>query len=83
MLINFIVYNLIHVIATVNVEHKIKTVLLIMHKIEVPEKAIVGQSYQFKYVFDLEGHELHSVRWYKNESEFLRFEPNRTPKFKI
>ncbi|RWS26187.1 hypothetical protein B4U80_08892 [Leptotrombidium deliense] len=51
-------------------------------RIEVPERAVVGQSYQLKCIFELEGSDLNSVKWYRNESEFYRFEPKRSPKFK-
>ncbi|RWS19737.1 beat protein-like protein, partial [Leptotrombidium deliense] len=57
------------------------SLILLFTSVQVPERAIFRQS-QLKCIFELEGDELNSVKWYKNESEFLRYEPKRSPKFK-
>ncbi|RWS26268.1 uncharacterized protein B4U80_02341 [Leptotrombidium deliense] len=45
-------------------------------RFEVPATAITGQSIQFMCLYELGEDNLYSLKWYKNETEFFRFEPN-------
>ncbi|KAG8184780.1 hypothetical protein JTE90_011566 [Oedothorax gibbosus] len=46
-----------------------------LHRLEVPGAVVIGENVWLKCDFDLEGDELYSVKWYKNNVEFYRFQP--------
>lgn len=50
-----------------------KTLKIIEFK--VPPKVVPGSSVQLICKYDLEGDYLYQVKWYRNETEFYRFEP--------
>lgn len=49
-----------------------------LSKLEVPGAVIIGENVWLKCDFDLEGDELYSVKWYKNNVEFYRYQPRDT-----
>lgn len=48
--------------------------------VRVPEVIDIREEAVLKCKFDLEGDELYSVKWYKEELEFFRYMPDNTPR---
>ncbi|XP_025017319.1 uncharacterized protein LOC107365405 [Tetranychus urticae] len=52
-------------------------------KFYVPTILSSGDSTEFICNYELDGDSLYSLKWYKNESEFYRYEPNNKNKIQI
>lgn len=50
-----------------------------LNKVEVPPHPVAGSSIPLHCIFDMEGDELYSVKWYKRNAEFYRYLPKDIP----
>ncbi|GAB6027478.1 hypothetical protein CHUAL_001733 [Chamberlinius hualienensis] len=50
-----------------------------MTRVDIPPHRLVGDSVQLHCIFDMEGAELYSVKWYKESAEFYRYLPKDHP----
>ena len=46
-----------------------------MLEMVVPDQVILGEMASLHCLYDMEGEELYSVKWYKNGHEFFRYIP--------
>ncbi|RWS19879.1 uncharacterized protein B4U80_06685 [Leptotrombidium deliense] len=51
-----------------------------INKFVVPKTAFVGDKVELLCLYDLlEGESLYTLKWYRDETEFFRIEPNARP----
>lgn len=50
-----------------------------LSNVDVPPHPVAGSSVPLRCVFDMEGDELYSVKWYKTNAEFYRYLPKDNP----
>ncbi|KAK8385911.1 hypothetical protein O3P69_010573 [Scylla paramamosain] len=52
-------------------------------RVEVPPLVVEGGEAQLECEYDVEGEQLYSVKWYKDDREFFRFIPADTPSIQV
>ncbi|XP_045136998.1 junctional adhesion molecule 2A-like isoform X4 [Portunus trituberculatus] len=52
-------------------------------RVEVPPMVVEGGEAQLECEYDVEGEQLYSVKWYKDDKEFFRFIPADTPSIQV
>ena len=55
------------------------TLALKLSLMEVPPHPVVGTAVVLRCIYDMEGVEVYSVKWYKGGAEFYRYLPKDTP----
>ncbi|XP_050310627.1 uncharacterized protein LOC126746414 [Anthonomus grandis grandis] len=50
--------------------------------IKIPAYVRAGDSVTFRCEYDLEGVDLYSIKWYRNDEEFYRYVPKESPPFR-
>lgn len=51
--------------------------------VHIDDHTVLGRSTKLECIYDLEGENLYSVKWYKDGDEFFRYLPKSIPEIQV